>query len=426
MKKFYILLFFCSLSVGLTAQTVSRTLSYYQKAAVMNSPLLADLSNQTKINGDELKRLQAMYTRGHAEMTGSCLFVPVISKDNKNAQFEMFKQNGTDYYGYDLGQASSQLLTTVRWTQPLLNKPLYKEMEHNAGLQDDIARNNIRLEKHQLERTVQEQYLLCILDQEEMDFTDTVAALLDRQSNLLTALQRKGLARQTDLQLIGIQKTGNQEMRSQAVQSYRNHLSDLNILCGITDTTLVKIDDRAMAPRTLTPFPFEEKYRLDSLNIQQELRLYNLQYKPQLDFFVDGGLNTAMDKNMYQHFGWSAGLTFRVPLYDGGQRKWKRQQTSTRLETVRAYQETFRRQQTERLTQYENLAAGYRRQEALLEKQLKEYDSILKTYQVEIAAGQMSVVDFVTVLQGKIQTERDRMLLQTNIRLAETALDYWK
>ena len=129
---------------------------------------------------------------------------------------------------------------------------------------------------------------------------------------------------------------------------------------------------------------------------------------------------------MYQHFGWSAGLTFRVPLYDGGQRKWKRQQTSTRLETVRAYQETFRRQQTERLTQYENLAAGYRRQEALLEKQLKEYDSILKTYQVEIAAGQMSVVDFVTVLQGKIQTERDRMLLQTNIRLAETALDYWK
>jgi hypothetical protein len=244
MKKFYILLFFCSLSVGLTAQTVSRTLSYYQKAAVMNSPLLADLSNQTKINSDELKRLQAMYTRGHAEMTGSCLFVPVISKDNQNAQFELFKQNGTDYYGYDLGQASSQLLTTVRWTQPLLNKPLYKEMEHNAGLQDDIARNNIRLEKHQLERTVQEQYLLCILDQEEMDFTDTVAALLDRQSNLLTALQRKGLARQTDLQLIGIQKTGNQEMRSQAVQSYRNHLSDLNILCGITDTTLVKIDDR--------------------------------------------------------------------------------------------------------------------------------------------------------------------------------------
>lgn len=91
---------------------------------------------------------------------------------------------------------------------------------------------------------MQEQYLLCILDQEEMDFTDTVAALLDRQSNLLTALQRKGLARQTDLQLIGIQKTGNQEMHSQAVLSYRNHLSDLNILCGITDTTLVKIDDR--------------------------------------------------------------------------------------------------------------------------------------------------------------------------------------
>jgi outer membrane protein TolC len=425
MKRFSLWMFLSCLWLPTFAQIESKTLSYYQEAAQKNSPLLTDLRNQSTMNADELRRLQAMYTRSHAEMTGYCLFVPIISKDNQKTQFELFKQDGTDYYGYDLGQANSQMQATVTWTQPLLGKPFYKEMERNASLQDDILRNNISLEKHQLERTVREQYLLCLLDQQEKTFTDTISALLEREQKLLKALQFRGLARQTDVQLIHIQQTGDEELRRQVLQSFRSHLADLNTLCGVGDTGLVRLEG-CKTLQSPSSFSFEEKYRLDSLDVKQKMSIYNLQYRPQLDFFIDGGMRTALDKNLYRHFGWSIGLSFRLPIYDGGQRKWRQHQMTTQMETIHAYQEYFERQKAQRLAQYSQLIEGYRQRQMILEQQMKEYDNLLKTYQQEIAAGQMSVVDFVTVLQNKIQTEKNCMLLKTNKELAETALDYWK
>ena len=53
-----------------------------------------------------------------------------------------------------------------------------------------------------------------------------------------------------------------------------------------------------------------EQYRLDSLNTAASLRSFNLQYKPRLDLFVDGGMQTGSFSQWYRHFGWSAGLTF--------------------------------------------------------------------------------------------------------------------
>ena len=40
-------------------------------------------------------------------------------------------------------------------------------------------------------------------------------------------------------------------------------------------------------------------------------------------------------------------------------------------------------------------------------------------------AGQVSVLDYITVLRNKIQTERDYLLLQTNRQLVIAAYNYW-
>lgn len=40
-----------------------------------------------------------------------------------------------------------------------------------------------------------------------------------------------------------------------------------------------------------------EQYRLDSLNTAASLRSFNLQYKPRLDLFVDGGMQTGASRN---------------------------------------------------------------------------------------------------------------------------------
>ena len=52
----------------------------------------------------------------------------------------------------------------------------------------DMARNHIRLEENQLERAVTEQYLLCLLDQTQIAFADSIDALLRRQTSLVRQL----------------------------------------------------------------------------------------------------------------------------------------------------------------------------------------------------------------------------------------------
>ena len=43
----------------------------------------------------------------------------------------------------------------------------------------------------------------------------------------------------------------------------------------------------------------------------------------------------------------------------------------------------------------------------------------------EMDAGQVSVLDYITVLRSKIQTEKDRLLLRTNKQLVIAAYNYW-
>ena len=67
----------------------------------------------------------------------------------------------------------------------------------------------------------------------------------------------------------------------------------------------------------------------------------------------------------------------------------------------------------------------YNERERALENQLAEYESVLFDYGREMDAGQASVLDYITVLRNKIQTEKDRLLLRTNKQLVIAAYNYW-
>ena len=56
-----------------------------------------------------------------------------------------------------------------------------------------------------------------------------------------------------------------------------------------------------------------------------------------------------------------------------------------------------------------------------LDNQLAGYESVLSDYGREMDAGQVSVLDYITVLRSKIQTEKDRLLLRTNKQLVIAA-----
>ena len=405
-----------------------KTIHYYVETAKKNSPLIMDYRDQTEVERAELERLKAMYMHSRLELNGDYLFVPIISKDGGRTAFKWNAQSATDYYGYDLGESSGSLHAGVTWTQPLLGQNSYKVAQEQAKINTDIVNNHILMEEHQLERSVTEQYLLCLLDKSQMDFTDSVGTIINRQIDIVKKLVESGLSKQSDLKLLMIEWEANAEQYVAARQSYHTHLMDLNLLCGIKDTTDAKLSDiflsvRLRSDRELSLFT--EQYRLDSLNTAMSLRTFNLQYKPKLDLFVNGGLQAGDFAGWYRHFGWRAGLTFSWTIFDGRQKRLKERQAGWQQNTIRTYKENSEYQRNMRIKQCLSELGKYDEREKALDNQLAEYESVLSDYGREMDVGQVSVLDYITVLRSKIQTEKDRLLLRTNKQLVIAAYNYW-
>lgn len=405
-----------------------KSLHYYIETAKENSPLITDYRNQTEIEQAELERLKAMYTHSRLELNGDYLFVPIISKDGGRAAFKWNARSATDYYGYDLGESSGSFHAGATWTHPLLGRSSYKAAQEQAQINMDIANNHIRMEEHQLERSVTEQYLLCLLDKAQIDFTDSVGTVIGRRMEIVQKLVENGLSKQSDLNLLVIEKEANDELQTAARQDYHTHLMDLNLLCGIDDTTDVALADIDLPVRLRSdeePSLFTEQFRLDSLNTVAILRSFNLQYKPKLDLFVNSGLQVGDFSGWYRHFGLSAGLTFSWTIFDGRQKRLKERQAVWQQNTIRTYKDNSEYQRNMRIKQCLSELSRYDEREKALDNQLAQYEFVLSDYGREMNAGQVSVLDYITVLRNKIQTGKDRLLLHTNKQLAIVAYNYW-
>lgn len=419
---------------GVSAQPVPtplrRSLSDYLETAQQRSPLLADYRNRTKMAGEELQRLKALYTRAHLEVTGDYLFVPIVSLDGGRTSFKWNAQSATDYYGYDLGQSSGSLQAGVTLTRPLLGRSDYRLARRQYDLESDRMDYQMRMAAHELRRTVTEQYLLCLLDRAGQAYADSVTALLDRRIRLTRRLVRGGQARQSDLRLLDIERTATAADRLTAVQSYRSHLADLNLLCGMTDTSDVVLSDsvslaepslRAVVPSSL----FVEQYRHDSLDVDQTLRVARQQYRPRLDFFANSGLQVGDYHRWFQHFGWSAGLTFRWTIYDGRQQRHRLNRAQWQQVTIDGYRDRADLTRRTRLRQCRDELRSVDRRRTMLDSQMVGYDGVLREYERQVNAGQVSVMDYLTLLRQRVQAAHDRMVLQTNRLLVLAACEYW-
>ncbi len=424
MDKRLLLLAFCA--AGLLAH--GKPLAYYIAAAKENSPLINDCHNQREMQRAELGRLKAMYTHSRLELNGDWLFVPVVATDGGRTAFEWNAQDGTDYYGYDLGESSGHLHVGLTWTQPLLGNLSYKVVEAQARIADDMAGNRLRMEEHQLERAVTERYLLCLLDRTTVDFADSVGSLLARQMEAVRCLAENGLAKQSDVGLLAVEVAANDEARAAARQSLGTHLLDLNLLCGIEGEPDTLLDGGDVVARLLPIAErslFAEQYRLDSLDAAARLHAFGLQYKPRLDLFAAAGLQAGDWSHWYRHFGVSAGLTFSWTIFDGRQKRWMERQTQLRQNTIRTYKDNAEYQRNMRVEQCLSEMDKFDERAKSLQNRLAEYERVLQAYSREMQAGQISVLDYITVLKGKIQAECDYLLLQTNRQLAVAAYNYW-
>ncbi|MBM6993187.1 MAG: TolC family protein [Prevotella sp.] len=400
-------------------------LDYFLVQARQNSPLIVMNRNQKAIDAEEMQRLKAAYTHSRLELAGDLLFVPIVSTDNGKTSFKMDAQSANSYYGYDLGQSSSHLTMGLNWVQPLTGTRGLRDAQELLRVNQSIADNNIQLTGHDLSRQVTEQYLLCQLDMANERSAREIDSLLVKQMDIVTRLANHGLTSPTDVQLLRIEQQANESLRQQAYQSYLTHRTELNTICGISDSASlapVKITER-LAPSAQSAFL--EQYRLDSLQAQSNYRTYLNQYRPQLSLYASGGTQTGPYKDIYKRWGASAGLHFSWTLSDGKQLKNRQRQMEIQQNTIQAERQYAETTRQTRLSQLVQMLRSQDEQIANGQQQLDSYRNLLADYQKEIMAGRRSIVDYVNVFRNYRLQTRTLNELEINREILANTYNYW-
>ena len=425
-RYLFLMVWLTATCVSSRAQMVSHSLDYYLSKALENSPLLMDEQNQTSILNDEKLYLMNAYTHAQTLLTGNYLFVPIVETDHGQTSFKWNAQSADNYYGYDLGVSNGNLQVGVTWTKPLLGKSVYQAAESQINVQHDMLKNNIRLNRHDLERNVIDQYILCMLDRDQIDFVDTISRLLDTQADLITRLAYAGQAKQSDIEMIIIEQKVNKETKASCVQSYRNHLMELNALCCIRDTTTTDIEKTKITKSVEVGMSqFLTKYNLDSINAIASQKMYETKYKPQLNLFTNLGLQTTNYNTMYKNLGLSAGVTFSMLLSDGKLKRLKQHETATTLSSISIYKNNLVTQNEIHRNQCSEALNDFDTRIHLLDSQIAQYGRLLDICQKEIRVGQMSVFDYITTLKNMISVRQQKMTVEANRQLAVNAYNYY-
>jgi hypothetical protein len=206
----------------------------------------------------------------------------------------------------------------------------------------------------------------------------------------------------------------------------RRDLMDLRVLCGISDTTYQVLDDIALRPgEDVVVSRFAEKYRLDSLNLVATQKVFELKYKPVVGAFANTGLNAVYAPTIPSRFGLSAGVNFTMNITDGKQKRITQQRTAVLIQSTSQYKNFFYNQNSVRKNRILTELKSVNERLTLTEDQLKEYQKLLEFYKQELGRGQISVINYITVLKNMTIIQRDFVLLQTNKELLINLYNYW-
>ena len=290
-----------------------------------------------------------------------------------------------------------------------------------------MYRQNTARSLHDLDQQVTEQYILTWQNLERIANAQNLLDILTEQEKVVRAFAENAILSQSDVLFFTIEKE-NQQLTLRDFQiAYRQGLSNLNLLAGQVDTAYAELQKPEIVWRADTSglSNFLLTYRLDSLLAQSEQELSELKYRPQMSAFANEGLNAIRLGNSYKKFGFSVGLNFSYTLFDGNQRSLNRQQTQLRQQTSqaqRAFQAGQVRQQRLIALQQINLLDA---KIGATQRQLAQYETLLKFYRERIAQGELSVNDYINTIKSFAAVQADFVSLKTSRLLLVNNYNYW-
>lgn len=372
-----------------------RTLDFFLQQARQNSPTLREYQNQVSSLRLDSQLLRA--TLG-PQVNG-------ISSDNYAPVFGAW---GYDEAITNAGQLSGLLQVRRNFLSASNRAAQYRTI----ALQRRALLDTISLSQRDLVRTITGQYITAYSDVLSLEFNRDVYDLMAREEAALKKLTEASVYKQTDYLNFYVTMQQQELTYMQAQLQYNADYLTLNYLAGLVDTTIEKIAPPSLSDSLLnTNFyqsVFYRRFVTDSARLVNEKELIDYQYKPKIGYYADAGYNSSLQTKPYKNFGFSAGVSLTIPIYNGHQKELRLAQVNIR-ERTRQYKRDFYLNQ-------------YRVQRQQFLQQIRSIDLLLNKINKQIEYAHTLIVANGRLLQTGDITIKDYVLAISNYLNAQNLL----
>ena len=362
-------------------QAQIRDLNGYISHSLENSPLLKDYQNQLIINQLDSFMMRADYK-------------PQVDFSSYNHLSPIVNGYGFDYAIYKKYHITAVM--TVR--QTIIGRENMKTRLNTFSLANQSVENEKKISVQELKLAVSAQYIAAYGILEEILFNEELEKLLKKEAVLLEKLTGNTVYKLTDFLNFQVTLQQQQLLVSQQKADYKNHIALLNFLCGIVDTSFVRLEKPDMTLQPVLTFENTLEYnnfQIDSLKIRHNNALIDFTYRPKLDVFADAGYRGTFFLDPYKNFGASIGLSLSIPIYDGNQRRQQQLKLKASEQMRKNYQDFSRQQYRQRLDLlYQQLSET---EQLIRQAQtvVQSTQSLMDAFGKQIQTGDTSVTDYI-------------------------------
>lgn len=332
-------------------------------------------------------------------------------------------------YGYDEAITNGQQLSAI----VALNKQLYNKrnlsLQINAlKLQGDSLRANVAINIQDVRKGIIAQYILTYADQLQVQLNNELISLLSREDTILRILTRKNVYKQADYLSFLVTLQQQELSKNQAMLQLKADYGALNYLAGIEDTTISILADPDIVELQQNlgeSSPFLVKFKTDSLRLANEHSIIDINYRPKVSFFADGGLQTTFAVSPYRNFGASAGLSLNIPIYNGHQRQLQHTKLNIEERTRQKQRDYFLSQYRQQIMQLRQQLSALDELSGPVNRQISYLQTLIDVNGKLLETGDITISDYVLALNNYINSRN--LLVQNQVARWQllNQLNYW-
>jgi len=415
MNRWIIFYVFFTILISVRAQ--EHNLDYFLARAEDNAATLKENNNLLKIGEIQNTIIEAQNNGFKVSASSEVLFAPFFNSNGRAV--EITTNPSSNAYGYDAAITNGGLYTAqLNITKNLFNKSATDNLLFQNKLKNDAISLSSEDILHQLRKNVIDTYIMAYQYQLQENFTNELKRDLEKRLQVAELLVKRGILMESDYLLIKSDIDAKNLELQQIQINYNYAIAQLYNLCGLPlendknlEPPLLELNNRRDG------YFFEKKFKNDSLQVVADQSVFENQYKPQVSVYGNTGLNASDATNIPHNFGVSAGVRLTIPIYDGDQKKYNALQSELKQESLDFYRETAEIQLENNLKNLQHQIEALEQNNQLTDKQIKQQENILEIFKGKLAQGQVSVIDYLNLIQNYKLTVYTKLQMQTNLWL---------